>query len=111
NLMLSRAGNPPDPEAARRRAEQGCAGAQADACFQDALRWGSVAPRRLLLETACAHDQLDACNSLGVIYDNGEQVEEDPAKALGYFRDACDAGNALACRNLAVMKLVARGGA
>src|SRR5690606_3293782 len=51
NLMLSRAGNPPDPEAARRRAEQGCAGAQADACFQDALRWGSVAPRRLLLET------------------------------------------------------------
>jgi uncharacterized protein len=40
------------------------------------------------------------CNDLGVLYDEGKGVAKDPAKAVEYFKLACEHKETKACANL-----------
>lgn len=54
-----------------------------------------------LLEKGCAANDSFGCFNLGAIYDRGEVVKEDRARARAYYRKACDAGDEEACSILA----------
>jgi TPR repeat protein len=48
-------------------------------------------------------------NDLGVMYSNGVFVKEDPAKALGWFEKAIEAGNSFGLTEAGVMYFNGRG--
>lgn len=58
-----------------------------------------------------AEDQqtLKDLHQLARNYNNGEEVEENPAKAASLYRQACDAGYARSCYNLGYLYTVGRG--
>jgi TPR repeat protein len=52
----------------------------------------------------CESGDGDACDTLGVVYDNGlGGVPKDSAQALTWFNRGCEKGEMNACRNLAVL--------
>lgn len=53
------------------------------------------------LERGCAERVLLACNLLGVAYARGQIVEQDLARAVQLWDDACVSGHGRACFNLA----------
>ncbi len=56
-------------------------------------------------DAACNNGVLDACYDLGVLYEEGEAVPKDQAKAKALYEKACQAkkSDGMACNNLAVM--------
>lgn len=57
------------------------------------------------LEAAANGDHLDALNRLAAMFADGDRVDRDPVRALGYARRAAEAGYPLAQHNLAVLLL------
>ena len=53
-----------------------------------------------LYQKACDAGSAPTCNSLGLIYANGEGVPQDQLRAAGLYRQACDGGNPPGCTNL-----------
>lgn len=64
-----------------------------------------LAEAREWAERAAAAEHPEALNALTAIYANGQGVEPDPARALGYARRASQAGYPLAHANLALLLL------
>jgi hypothetical protein len=62
------------------------------------------------LRHAAEQGRADAQNALGVMYDDGRGVAQDPAQAREWFRKAAEQGHAAAQNNLAFMYEVGRGG-
>jgi hypothetical protein len=62
------------------------------------------------LRQAAERGFADAQNALGVRYDDGIGVAQDPAQAREWFRKAAEQGHAAAQNNLAFMYEVGRGG-
>lgn len=62
------------------------------------------------LRHAAEQGLADAQNALGVLYDDGSGVAQDPAQAREWFRKAAEQGHAAAQNNLAFMHEVGRGG-
>jgi len=86
------------------RDESRAAHFQARACKQ-ARRPGAAREVRSVrgLERACEDGEALACRKLGSMYENGEEVVKDDARAARYFRMACDGDNALGCFRLGLM--------
>ena len=62
------------------------------------------------LERACEGGDALACRKLGSLYENGEEVAKDEARAARYFQRACDGDNALGCFRLGLMYDLGHGG-
>ena len=52
---------------------------------------------------ACDGGERKGCNSLGLMYENGEGVAQDLNRAADLFKRACDAGGSGGCTNLGLM--------
>ena len=52
---------------------------------------------------ACNAGDPGACNHLGNIYQKGNGVKQDDAKAKKFYSDACNGGSARACYALGLM--------
>ena len=55
------------------------------------------------LRLSCDDGNATACNHLGFMYENGEGVTRDPARAASLYQQACDGGYAEACNDLGLM--------
>ncbi|WP_394834995.1 sel1 repeat family protein [Pendulispora rubella] len=53
-----------------------------------------------LLALACERESADACQELGARYWEGNGVAKDSAKAVGFFRAACEFGMGITCIKL-----------
>ena len=53
--------------------------------------------KRLLKSFRILHDNgiLESCYYLGYMYEHGDGVEQDIAKALAYYREQCDSQSSL----------------
>jgi hypothetical protein len=58
------------------------------------------AKARTLFTQACNGDNMNACNYLGAIYDQGQGVKADDDTARKIYQKSCDQGNMLGCNNL-----------
>ena len=58
---------------------------------------------------ACDGGERKGCNSLGLMYENGEGVAQDLNRAADLFKRACDAGGSQGCVNLGSMYLRGQG--
>ncbi len=56
-----------------------------------------------LYTKACDGGDAIGCLELGVMYFNGEDIEQDYSKALEFYTKACDGGIAKGCSNLGLM--------
>lgn len=74
-----------------------------------ALRAGRKADAVVLLEQAAADDPV-AANQLGAMFEHGEHVAQDDARARELYRHAADKGFALAQFNLGFLLHMGRGG-
>jgi TPR repeat protein len=54
-----------------------------------------------LYKSACDGGYLDACNNLGVLYEQGNGVSQDQQAALTVYQKACDGNQSTGCYNLA----------
>jgi TPR repeat protein len=52
---------------------------------------------------ACDGGDADACSDLGLLFEQGNGVGEDGARATALFTRACDAGSPLGCANLGLL--------
>jgi TPR repeat protein len=55
---------------------------------------------RMLFTQACNGNNMNACNYLGAIYDQGQGVKVDDVTASKIFQKSCNQGNMLGCYNL-----------
>jgi TPR repeat protein len=63
-----------------------------------------------LYKQSCDGGYMDACYSLGFIYDIGRGgVQQSFPRAISYYTKACDAGNAIGCAGLGAMYDTGRG--
>ena len=53
-----------------------------------------------LYQQACDDGDLVACNIFGLLYESGESVPQDPARAVVLFQRACEGGLLAGCTNL-----------
>ena len=51
-------------------------------------------------QKACEADVSESCSNLGVLYENGQGVQQDFHKAAKLFEKACDDGYSQSCNNL-----------
>ncbi len=58
------------------------------------------AKARTLFTQACDGSNMNACNYLGAIYDQGQGVPVDDAAASKIYQKSCDQGNMRGCNNL-----------
>lgn len=70
---------------------------------------GDVATARGIWEKLAAEGDGQAMNNLGVLYDQGNSVEQDVGRALHWFAKAADAGNASGMSNYGRMLDQGRG--
>ena len=56
-----------------------------------------------LYKKACDGGEMLGCTNLGVMYANGDGVEEDFSKAAKLLKKACDGGDMNGCRNLDII--------
>ncbi len=56
-----------------------------------------------LLEKGCAGGDAFGCFNLGVVYELGNEVNRDNARAAKYYRKACDRSDAEACQRLGAL--------
>jgi uncharacterized protein len=87
-------------EAARLRVHLDCQAGDPTSCYNDALglekRDAKAAAE--LYEKTCPAVTL-ACTNLGALYQHGSGVTKDPRRARALYRQACDAGEPIACEN------------
>ena len=57
----------------------------------------------------CDGGNAGGCYNLGVLYDEGIEVQQDNAKAVELYTKACNRGNAAACSNLGMMYYIGKG--
>jgi TPR repeat protein len=62
-----------------------------------------------ILEASCKDGSLEACRSLGSLYDGGFGVKQDKARAAGAYTRACDGGDPSGCARLAVLQAQGQG--
>ena len=62
-----------------------------------------------LYQQACDAFDLVACNIFGLMYESGESVPQDPARAVVLFQRACEGGLLAGCTNLGSMYEVGAG--
>ncbi|MBI5534725.1 MAG: sel1 repeat family protein [Deltaproteobacteria bacterium] len=118
-LALSGTGfKKPMVQIAMRLLDTRCIGAQDGfACMTLAEAWragrggkADAAESRAYLDAAC-HSIPVACAVLGRAYRDGDEVERDPEKAVGFWKRGCDAGDHQSCIDWAVFLLQAPDGA
>lgn len=51
-------------------------------------------------QASCDRGELDACRTLGALYERGEGVAQDTDRAAELYQRACDAGNLRSCTSL-----------
>ena len=84
-----------------------CDGGDSEACNRAGMaaiaaeQW-TIARQRF--EAGCARKHGESCKNLGVMYDHGDGVERNQVKAVGYYGQSCDAGNAVGCFNLGMAR-------
>lgn len=89
----------------RERAAQEEVVRQAKALYED-RQYVAAIP---LLDKSCTAGSSDACEKLGLVYEEGKGVSKDYSQALALYSKACDAGNADGCNGLGTMYDVGRG--
>lgn len=106
----ARASQPTRASAAWEKAQSldPCQEVDARDCYFRGMKLEAAAkPRQALryFKSACQSDVASACYDLGVLYENGESVQKDEAKAKELYEKACQSKtpDAVACNNLAVM--------
>ena len=62
-----------------------------------------------LYQKACDSGVAGGCYNLGLLYDEGQGVNQDYQKAAQLFQKACDGGGALGCSNLGVLYVNGQG--
>src|SRR5258708_27877635 len=55
------------------------------------------------LSAECEKAKYASCNSLGLMYEEGDGAEKDAKRAEELYRRACDGGHANGCTNLGVL--------
>jgi len=68
-----------------------------------------VEDKKSQYEMACEKGDAAACTRLGLLYDTGEGVKQDYARALELYAKACDGGNAMGCYNQGLMYALGKG--
>jgi hypothetical protein len=65
-----------------------------------------VACGRLLptVEAECAQKNGSACGFAGFLYERGRGVAADAARAAGFYRQSCDAGERMGCVGFALLQ-------
>jgi TPR repeat protein len=61
---------------------------------------GNYQQAAMLFEKACDGGYATGCYNLGVLYANGQGVNQNYQKAAKLYNKACDGGNATGCNNL-----------
>ncbi len=56
-----------------------------------------------LYQKACDDGDLIACNLFGLMYETGQGVTRDPARAATLYQRACEGGELMGCTNLGLM--------
>ena len=56
-----------------------------------------------LYQQACDDGDMIACNIFGLMYETGEGVRRDLARAVGLYQRACEGGALVGCTNLGLM--------
>jgi TPR repeat protein len=70
---------------------------------------GKDEPRAAQYERACSNGEPLGCNNLGSLYESGDGVDKDEARAAGLYEKACAAGEVLGCYNLGSLYQEGRG--
>ncbi|HEY1957673.1 MAG TPA: serine/threonine-protein kinase [Polyangiaceae bacterium] len=91
--------------------ERACENGDRDACFDVAWRFDEgndgvakdYAVAAKYYERGCNLGNPDACNNLGVDYENGYGVTRSLPRARSLYGQGCDGKNARGCRNLALL--------
>lgn len=63
-----------------------------------------------LFDQACRSGKADSCNRLGLMYDFGQGVVQDFARALAFYSKSCNAGSGAACYHLSMLPQSIPGG-
>jgi TPR repeat protein len=95
---------------AARRASAQPLTAEQQRCVECSLRRNAEAPARDAVAhfgASCSAGDLRACSVLGVMYEQGQHVDKDEARAKRLFSRACRGGNAAACVSLGKLCLAA----
>ena len=77
--------------------------AMAEGLFYQALQAeasGNYSQAAKLYEQACNGGDANGCFNLGVLYDNGQGVQQSQAKARRLYEKACNNNNEYGCHNL-----------
>jgi uncharacterized protein len=85
--------------------EVACHAGDAEGCYQlGRARYaaGDVRHAAAALCKACTSAHAPACDGLGVLYEQGRGVAQDPTRARDLYRQACEAGYVAACDRLDV---------
>ena len=64
---------------------------------------GLVAKMIFFYDQACANAESESCFHLATIYETGDASVQSNAKALEYYKKACDANYSQACNNLGIL--------
>lgn len=95
-----------DPVGASIARQRSCDFGANYACHElgaDYLEVKDVARAVALFEKGCKLENGDSCNTVAVIYLNGDGVPKDLEKARGFFELSCTHRFALGCKNLALV--------
>jgi TPR repeat protein len=68
----------------------------------DQKRFAEAAP---LYDQSCTAGDMDACNTLGNMYQHAQGVTRSYGKAVSLYTSACNAGYALGCSNLGMIHM------
>ncbi|GAB5458078.1 MAG: Sel1-like repeat protein HcpE [Henriciella sp.] len=78
-----------------------CDRAHKEACFKEALYYSIGDDERIsLFREACDGDVSDACESLGMQFEQGIGVKINELEAMNLYRRSCELGNAGGCSKL-----------
>ena len=76
---------------------------------KEAYRAGNYSKAQKPFEKACDNGYPWACQSLGVLYENGQGVKQDFFKAKELYGKACNAGDVKGCHNLGLLYVNGKG--
>ncbi|QDG52389.1 sel1 repeat family protein [Persicimonas caeni] len=90
------------------QSESPCKDVDARSCYFQGMKLeASAKPKQAIryFKASCEREVASACYDLAVLYENGESVAKDEAKAKELYEQACQSQDpdAMACNNLAVM--------
>jgi hypothetical protein len=67
------------------------------------------ASRPMTAEEACNNGDSDKCGQVGIMYHEGQGVDQSYSKAMKFLKKACDGGNINGCKNLGIMYATGEG--